>query len=112
MLRVTRVPEETEHQARRVCMQPTGGAELVHHGHEVVVESWVGRGTGLEDAEYEHAEAWLVGSPDGVFEAAELIVRVEELIPEKYDRYREGEELFALPKLVSRVVVASMPDAL
>jgi alanine dehydrogenase len=75
-------------------MQPDGVAELVHHGHEVIVESGAGLGAGFEDEEYEAAGARLAGGPDEVFEAADLIVKVKEPIPEEYDRFREGHELF------------------
>ena len=36
----------------------------------------------------------MVSSADEVFEAAELIVKVKEPVPEEYDRFREGQELF------------------
>jgi alanine dehydrogenase len=36
----------------------------------------------------------VVESADEVFEAAELIVNVKEPIPEEYDGFREGQELF------------------
>ena len=78
----------------RVSMQPDGIEELVHHGHEVVVESGAGAGAGFTDEQYEKAGAKVADGPDEVFEAADLIVKVKEPIPEEYDRYREGQELF------------------
>ena len=94
MARVVGVPREIKDQEGRVSMQPDGVAELVHHGHEVIVESGAGLGAGFEDEEYEAAGARLAGGPDEVFEAADLIVKVKEPIPEEYDRFREGHELF------------------
>jgi alanine dehydrogenase len=94
MARVVGVPKEIKDQEGRVSMQPDGVAELVHHGHEVVVEAGAGRGAGFADEEYEEAGARLVGGPEEVFEAADLIVKVKEPIPEEYDRFREGHELF------------------
>ncbi len=78
----------------RASMQPEGVAELVHHGHEVVVESGAGVGAGFADGEYEAAGARLVDGPDEVFASADLIVKVKEPVPEEYDRFREGQELF------------------
>jgi alanine dehydrogenase len=78
----------------RVSMQPDGVAELVHHGHEVVVQAGAGRGAGFTDEEYEEAGARLVDGPEEVFEAADLIVKVKEPVPEEYDRFREGQQLF------------------
>src|SRR5215212_2612273 len=94
MAGVVGVPREIKDQEGRVSMQPEGVAELVHHGHEVVVESGAGWGAGFADEEYEEGGARLVGGPDEVFEAADLIVKVKEPIPEEYDRFREGDELF------------------
>jgi len=94
MAMVVGVPKEIKDMEGRVSMQPDGVAELLHHGHEVVVESGAGLGAGFTDEEYEEAGARLVGSPDEVFEAAELIVKVKEPIPEEYGRFREGQSLF------------------
>lgn len=91
---VVGVPKEIKDKEGRVSMQPDGVAELAHHGHEVVVERGAGTGAGFSDGEYEAAGARLVSSADEVFEAAELIVKVKEPIPEEYDRFREGHQLF------------------
>jgi alanine dehydrogenase len=91
---VVGVPKEIKDQEGRVSMQPDGVAELVHHGREVVVESGAGIGAGFSDEEYEAGGAKLVSSADEVFEAAQLIVKVKEPIPEEYDRFREGHQLF------------------
>jgi len=94
MAMVVGVPREIKDMEGRVSMQPDGVAELRHHGHEVVVESGAGLGAGFTDEEYEGAGARLVGGPEEVFEAAVLIVKVKEPVPEEYDRFREGQQLF------------------
>jgi alanine dehydrogenase len=94
MAAVVGVPKEIKDQEGRVSMQPDGVAELAHHGHEVVVEEGAGAGAGFDDEEYVEADARVVGSADEVFEAADLIVKVKEPVPEEYDRFREGHELF------------------
>lgn len=94
MARVIGVPKEIKDLEGRVSMQPDGVGELVHHGHEVVVQSGAGAGSGFTNAEYEEAGGHVVGDADEVFEAADLIVKVKEPVPEEYDRYREGQELF------------------
>src|SRR5918995_201966 len=94
MAGVVGVPREIKDQEGRVSMQPDGVVELVHHGHEVIVESGAGLGSGFSDEEYEEAGARVVGSADEVFEAADLIVKVKEPASEEYDRFREGQELF------------------
>src|ERR687889_1158602 len=94
MATVVGIPKEIKDMEGRVSMQPDGVAELVHHGHDVVVQAGAGLGAGFEDEEYEEAGARLVDGPDEVFEAADLIVKVKEPVPEEYDRFREGQELF------------------
>jgi alanine dehydrogenase len=94
MATVIGVPKEVKDNERRVSMQPDGVTELVHHGHEVVVEAGAGIGAGFEDEEYESCGARVVGTPDEVFEAASLIVKVKEPVPEEHHRFREGQELF------------------
>lgn len=88
------VPKEVKDNERRVSMQPDGVAEAVHHGHEVVVERGAGAGAGFPDAEYERAGARMAAGPEEVFSAAGLIVKVKEPVPEEYDRFREGQQLF------------------
>jgi alanine dehydrogenase len=94
MATVVGVPKEIKDLEGRVSMQPDGVAELVHHGHDVLVQSGAGKGAGFTDEEYEAAGARLVDGPDEVFEAADLIVKVKEPVPEEYDRFREGQQLF------------------
>src|ERR671915_928819 len=94
MAGVVGVPKEIKDQEGRVSMQPDGVVELVHHGHEVVVEAGAGRGASFEDAEYEKAGARVVEGPDEVFGSADLIVKVKEPVPEEYERFREGQQLF------------------
>ena len=46
------VPKEIKDNEFRVGLTPSSVAELVHHGHEVLVECGAGVGSGLTDAEY------------------------------------------------------------
>src|SRR5215218_5019872 len=86
--------QEIKDQEGRVSMQPDGVVELVHHGHEVVVQAGAGEGAGFGDEEYAEAGARIVEGADEIFGAADLIVKVKEPVPEEHDRYREGLELF------------------
>src|SRR5919199_235547 len=91
---VVGVPKEIKEQEGRVAMEPDGVTELVHHGHELIVQSGAGEGAGFDDEEYEEAGARVVETADEVFAASDLIVKVKEPIPEEHDRFREGQELF------------------
>jgi alanine dehydrogenase len=88
------VPKEIKDMEGRVSMQPDGVAELVHYGNEVYVQTGAGEGSGFSDEEYVEAGARLVEGPDEVFESSDLIIKVKEPVPEEYDRFREGQQLF------------------
>src|SRR6478735_3684468 len=91
---VVGVPKEIKDNENRVSVVPDGVAELVHHGHQVLVEEGAGAGSRFLDAEYADAGATLVGSADEVFAGADLIVKVKEPIPAEYHRFRDGQQLF------------------
>jgi alanine dehydrogenase len=91
---VVGVPKEIKDNENRVSVVPDGVAELVHHGHQVLVESGAGAGSRFSDDEYEAAGATLVPTADDVFAGADLIVKVKEPIAAEYHRFREGQQLF------------------
>lgn len=72
------VPKEIKTLEFRVGMVPAGVRELVHAGHEVIVETNAGAGIGVTDADYEKAGAIVVATAQAVFADAELIVKVKE----------------------------------
>src|ERR687889_247898 len=94
MATVVGVPKEIKDMEGRVSMQPDGVAEMVHHGHDVMVQAGAGDGAGFSDKEYDEAGGRLVDGPEGGFEAAGVIVKGKEPVPEEYDRFREGQQLF------------------
>jgi alanine dehydrogenase len=91
---VVGVPKEIKDKENRVSVLPDGVAELSHYGHRVVVQAGAGAGCGFSDAEYEAAGAEVVDTAEAVFAAANLIVKVKEPIPEEYERFRPGQQLF------------------
>ena len=88
------VPKEVKESEFRVGLTPSSVLELVAHGHEVIVETGAGAGSGLADSEYEAAGARLVASAAQVFEVADIIVKVKE--PQLAERamLRPGQVLF------------------
>jgi alanine dehydrogenase len=72
------VPKEIKTLEFRVGMVPAGVRELVHDGHEVFVETKAGAGIDVTDADFETAGAKIVATPQEVFNAANLIVKVKE----------------------------------
>ncbi len=87
-------PKEIKDNENRVGLTPASARELVHHGHEVIVETRAGEGIGFADDDYRAAGALVVGSPAEVFAGAEIVVKVKEPQPAEIKRLREGQVLF------------------
>lgn len=88
------VPREVKEQEFRVALTPAGVAELVRHGHEVLVEADAGTGSGFADSGYRAAGARIEDSADALWTAADLVLKVKEPIPVEYPRLRAGQVLF------------------
>jgi len=88
------VPREIKPQEYRVGLTPESVAELVHRGHEVLVETQAGAGIGADDRSYRTAGARIAEEARSVFDQAELIVKVKE--PQTAERawLRPGQVLF------------------
>ena len=110
MTRVIGVPKEIKDLEGRVSMQPDGIGEVVHNGHEVVVETQAGTGAGFSDEEYEQAGARILDSADEVFDEADLIVKVKEPVPEEYRPLQRGPGALYLPAPRSRQRPHRVPD--
>ncbi|MCG8369924.1 MAG: alanine dehydrogenase, partial [Proteobacteria bacterium] len=88
------VPKEIKTLEFRVGMTPAGVHEVVHDGHEVVVETNAGAGIGVTDADYETAGATVAGTAQEVFDGAEMIVKVKEPQLPECEMLRPGQVLF------------------
>ncbi|MDJ0919664.1 MAG: alanine dehydrogenase [Henriciella sp.] len=88
------VPTEIKQQEFRVGLTPESVGELVRAGHEVLVQSEAGTGSGFSDADYTDVGARILPDADAVFEAAELIVKVKEPQPEETARLKPQHTLF------------------
>ena len=97
------VPREIKAGEQRVALSPAGARALSDAGHGVLVETGAGAGSGFRDEEYAAAGARLVDVA-GVWETAELVLKVKEPLAEEVARIREGQTLFTYLHL------APMPD--
>ena len=88
------VPREIKDHEDRVGLVPSSVAELVHHGHEVLIERGAGLGAGLGDEQYVAAGARIAADAAEVFAASELIVKVKEPLATERKRLRAGQVLF------------------
>lgn len=88
------VPKEIKTHEYRVGLTPAAARELVHRGHQVVVETQAGDGIGSTDAAYRIAGAQVADSAAEVFATADLIVKVKEPQPSETALLRDGQVLF------------------
>ena len=87
-------PKEIKVHEYRVGLTPASVAELVRHGHQVLIEAGAGEGSGLADARYEAAGATIVPTAREIFERAEMIVKVKEPQPGERAMLRPGQILY------------------
>src|SRR3954454_296499 len=88
------VPKEIKVHEYRVGLTPASVAELVAHGHELLVETKAGDGIDCPDGAYEKAGAKILADAAAVFKAAEMIVKVKEPQPEEIEMLEPRHILF------------------
>ncbi|TQV76622.1 alanine dehydrogenase [Aliikangiella marina] len=88
------VPKEIKNHEYRVGMVPASASELIHHGHQVIVETNAGSGIGFSDEDYIAVGAEIRQTAEEVFAEAEMIVKVKEPLAEERARLREDQILF------------------
>ena len=80
------VPKEIKVHEYRVGLTPQSVAELTGHGHQVLIETQAGVGSGFSDAEYQTAGAQIANDAAQVFGESQLLVKVKE--PQAEERAR------------------------
>jgi alanine dehydrogenase len=88
------VPKEIKTREYRVGLTPAGVRELIQHGHQVLIEHDAGAGVGCGDDAYLSAGGSIAGTAAGLFDAADLIVKVKEPQPVEIAMLRRGQMLF------------------
>jgi alanine dehydrogenase len=88
------VPREVKNHEYRVAITPAGVHEFVRNDHQVYIEAGAGVGSSISDEEFAAAGATILPTADGVWDAADLILKVKEPIAEEYGRMRKGQVLF------------------
>jgi len=106
------VPKEVKNHEYRVGMTPESVAEMVHHGHRVLVETKAGAGIGATDKAYRSAGAEIAASAADVFARADMIVKVKEPQPDECAMLRPGQILYTYLHLApdpeqTRALIAS-----
>ncbi|MFG0263316.1 MAG: alanine dehydrogenase [Novipirellula sp. JB048] len=88
------VPTEIKSDEYRIAMLPVGVEELVARGHQVLIQSGAGLGSGLGDEDYQACGAELCASAEEIFQRADLIVKVKEPQAQERAMVRDGQIVF------------------
>jgi alanine dehydrogenase len=87
------VPREIKSDEYRVAMMPVGVEQLVKGGHEVLVETHAGVGSGFMDEDYQKVGAKIVPTHEEAF-AADMIIKVKEPQASEISLFRPGQVVF------------------
>ncbi len=87
-------PTEIKPQEFRVGLTPNAAREAVAHGHQVLVQTGAGAGSGFPDEDYLAAGAEMADTAEQVFAQADMIVKVKEPQAGERAMLREGQLLF------------------
>jgi alanine dehydrogenase len=88
------VPKEIKDQEYRVSITPAGVNALYRKGHEVLVESKAGEGSGIPDQAYRTAGGRILTSKKSLFDQAEIILKVKEPLSSEYEFFHPDQILF------------------
>ncbi len=88
------VPKEIKADEYRVAMLPVGVETLTQAGHQVLVQTSAGQGSGISDQQYAASGATLVTEPAAIWQKADLIVKVKEPLGSEYGQLRQGQIVF------------------
>jgi alanine dehydrogenase len=88
------IPREVKPLEGRVALSPEACSTLVHHGHEVLVESSAGVLSGYADAQYQSAGAQVTADAQALYAGAELVVKVKEPVAADLAHLRRDHLLF------------------
>lgn len=88
------IPREIKPAEARVAMTPEGVRAVCIHGHEVLVETRAGMGSGFTDDDYERAGARMMQAAAEVWGNVDMIVKVKEPMSAEYPLMREGLFVF------------------
>ena len=78
----------------RVAAVPETVAEIVAHGHQVLVQKDAGIGSGYSDAEYAAVGAVILDTAAEVYTRADLFYKVKEMFPEEWQYMNRDKIVF------------------
>ncbi len=88
------VVKEIKNNENRVALTPAGAEAFRAAGHQVLVETSAGMGSGFTDEMYAKYGAEIIADKKKLFDAAEMIMKVKEPLEPEYDLFHQGQLLF------------------
>lgn len=88
------VPREIKDNEFRVALTPASVTTLTESGHEVIIETNAGVGSGFSDDDFSSAGARVLLSAEEIFSSAEMIVKVKEPLEAEYKLLRTDQLVF------------------
>ncbi|MFP5350420.1 MAG: alanine dehydrogenase [Gammaproteobacteria bacterium] len=102
------IPTEIKPKEGRVALIPPAAAELVKDGHEVLLQSNAGNGSGYSDDDYRAVGVRIVSDARAVYGEAQMIVKVKEPIAPEYPLLRPDHILFSYLHLAANPELAQV----
>ncbi|NNM87741.1 MAG: hypothetical protein HKL95_04400 [Phycisphaerae bacterium] len=101
------IPREIKDKEHRVACTPGGVRMLAQQGHEVLVETRAGEGSGFSDDAYAAAGAKITPKAVDIFMQAQMILKVKEPQPCEYQLLRQNQILFTYLHLAAEPDLAA-----
>lgn len=86
--------KEIKNNEFRVGLTPSNVKAYTDAGHQVLVETAAGEGSGFEDSEYKDAGASILPDAASVWDKADMIVKVKEPIESEYKYLKKDQILY------------------
>jgi alanine dehydrogenase len=88
------VPKEIKRNEYRVSITPHAVDALISSGHQIIIETQAGLGSGIFDEDYTSAGAKIAPDAKTVYQKGEMILKVKELFPQEFGFLKEGQIIF------------------
>lgn len=95
------IPREVKTLEGRVGLVPAAAAEMVRHGHQLLVEQGAGVPSGYSDEDYRQAGATVLPDANSVYGDARMIIKVKEPQPQELALLRPDHLLFCFLHLAA-----------
>lgn len=95
------IPKEVKPREARVALIPPAVSELVRHGHEVLVQSGAGLGSGYPDPDYRLAGAEILPDAAVLYARVQMVLKVKEPVSAEFQLLRSDHLLFSFLHLAA-----------